>query len=85
MCPVRNVTYVSGRSDSDISEIARLWRAFSFSTKDFQPFQKNTFLTNELEEFWQKLRGVSKNSTAQNWHNAAQKFARETGFVRPKN
>jgi hypothetical protein len=31
--------------------MARLWRAFSFSTKRFQPLPKNTFVSKQLDAF----------------------------------
>jgi hypothetical protein len=61
--------------------MARLWRAFSFSTKHFQGLRENPFVPNELETFRRELQTASKNSTAQKWHKAAQKFGLKFCFV----
>jgi hypothetical protein len=48
-------------------------------------FKKKRRFDNELHKFRRRLPIPVKNSTAQNWHKAAQKLWRETGFVHQLN
>ena len=74
MCPVRSVTYVSGRSHSNISEMARLGGLFHLFRSIPNAFKKKPRFDNTLHDFRRRLPSPAKNSTAQNWHKTAQKF-----------
>jgi hypothetical protein len=64
--------------------MARFGGLFHLRQRIPNPFEKKRRFDNALHDFRRSSPSVGKNSTAQNWHKAAQNFRRGIGFVRLK-
>jgi hypothetical protein len=62
--------------------MARLGGLFHLFRTISNAFKKKRRFDNELHEFRRRLPNPVKNSTAQNWHKAAQNFVTRTRSVR---
>jgi len=62
--------------------MARLGGLFHVFRTIPKAFKRKRRFDNELHKFHRRLPGLAKNSTAQNWHKAAQKFGAKSLFVR---